>query len=368
MDINVYKLFFVKKEENSFLEEIYKQLTDKLLLSDFENYPVSLFHGKMGLAIYFYHFSKIESNFEYQAIADQLLDQILLHDLSLNQSVAVEDGLAGIGLGVTYIVKNRFVEGNLNELLEVIDNEIYRRIVFHNNPSKFSATVLLHLTGYLNVRLNEQTEENLRLLYQNLIIKILNMLYDKIDDEFLNESYSFSVHDYQLPVLLFIISKLLEVGFYNDRIYKMLDELRLQILSRFPLLHSNRLFLLWGMLHLKPYLHHALWNNYIRLLYREISVDEIFANETKGRQIFIDNGLSGIYILLHIINRNFPDFPITFNSKTIFDKIQESDAWNALIEREYFYDIHHGLLNGFPGVYLVLSHIKQQYLINSQKI
>ena len=63
------------------MEDIQNQLTDKLLLSDFDKFPVGLFHGKMGLVIYFYHLSKIESNPEYQAMADRLRDQIRLNDL-----------------------------------------------------------------------------------------------------------------------------------------------------------------------------------------------------------------------------------------------------------------------------------------------
>ena len=341
------------------MEDIQKLLTNRLLSSNFNNYPVSLFHGKMGLSIYFYQLSKIESNPEYQSIAEQLLDQILLNDLSVNQGIDVEDGLAGIGLGVIWLVKNSFIEGDLNELLEVIDDAIYRRIAFSTNPTQFSTTVLLHLTGYLYFRLKEQTVDNSRMIYQDLIIKVLNMLYNQIDDEFLNESYTFSIYHYQLPVLLWIISKLLEAGFYNERIYKMLDILQISILSRFPLLHSNRLFLLWGMLHLMPYLNHPSWNSCIQLLYREINLNEILENEMTGRKIFISNGLSMIYILLHAINSSFPDYQIPFDPQTIYNKIQRSDAWNALLEREYFFKIHQGLLNGFPGVQLVMSHIKK---------
>ena len=344
------------------MENIQRLLTGKLLSSKLEGYPASLFHGKTGLSIYFFHLSRIESNSEYHAIADKLLDQVLLHGLSKNQSINVEDGLAGVGLGVTWLVKNRFIEADLNELLEVIDDAIFRRIAFQKDTSGFSATLLSHLTGYLYIRLKEQTDINLKTLYQYLIIKVLNMLYGKIDDDFLNESYSFSVYHYQLPVLLWIISKLLEAGFYNDRIYKMLDELQLRILSRFPLLHSNRLFLLWGMLNLKPYLHNrAPWNSHIQLLYREISLDEILENEMTGRRIFVSNGLSMIYILLHALNTDFPDYPIPFDPHIIYNKIQNSDAWNAMLERDYFYQIHHGLFNGFPGVRLVLSHIRQNY-------
>jgi len=340
-----------------------KQLTDKLLSSELISYPVGLFHGKMGLSIYLYQLSKIESNPEYQSIAEQLLDEILLRDLSSNHPIDVEDGLAGVGLGVSWLLKNGFIEGDLNELLEVIDDMIFRRIAFQENQSLFSPTQLLHLTGYLYIRLKEQTDANLRTLYQDLIIKVLNMLYAKIDDDFLNESYAFSAYHYQLPVLLWVVSKLLETGFYNYKIYKMLDDLRLRTLSRFPLLHSNRLFLLWGMLHLMPYVHHVSWINYIRLLYREINLDEILENEITDRKIFISNGLSMIYILLHSINTNFPEYQIPFAPQTIYNKLQNSDAWNAMLERDYFFQIHHGLLNGFPGVQLVLSHIKQHYHI-----
>ena len=137
----------------------------------------------------------------------------------------------------------------------------------------------------------------------------------------------------------------------------------MRILSRFPMLHSNRLLLLWGILHLMPYMQkHAAWSNYIQLLYREISLAEILEHEMTDRKIFISNGLSAMYILLHAINSSFPDYQIPFDPQLIDDKIRNSDAWNAMLERNYFYQIHHGLLNGFPGVQLVLSHLKQHYL------
>ena len=345
------------------MKDIQKQLTDKLLSSNLDVYPPGLFRGKMGLSIFFFHLSKIESNPEYHAFGDKLLDQVLLNDLTPNHPIDVEGGLAGVGLGVTWLVKKQFIEADLNEILEVIDNAIYRKLAFLKDASDFSAIQLLHLTGYLYIRLKEQTDINLQILYQDLTIKILNMLYNQIDEEFLNESYSFSVYRYQLPVFLWIISKILEARFYNDRIYKMLDTLLLNILSRFPLLHSNRLFLLWSMLNLKPYLLHnqASWDKYIQLLYREISLDEIFDKEMIGRKIFINNGLSAVYILLHTISTNFPEYRIQFDPQTIYDKIRNSDAWNTLLERDYFYKIHHGFFNGFPGVQLVLSHIKTNY-------
>ena len=122
------------------MDTIQKKLTDKLLSSNLDNYPASLFHGKMGLSCYFFHLSRHESNPDYYAFADKLLDQVLLNYLSLNHFLDVEDGLAGIGLGVTWLVKNRFIEADLNELHEVIDDAIFRKIAFQHNPDFFSAT------------------------------------------------------------------------------------------------------------------------------------------------------------------------------------------------------------------------------------
>jgi len=344
------------------MEHILPKLTDKLLLSLRSNFPAGLFYGKMGLIIYFYHLSKIESNPEYQSIAAELLDQVLLRDLSSNHSIDVEDGLAGIGLGITYLIKKQFVEGNINELLEVIDNAIYRRIAFQKDLCGFSASQLLYLTGYWYIRLKEQTDTDMQILYQDIIINILNMFYKQIDNKFLSESHAFSIYHYPLPISLWMFSKLLEAGFYNEKICKILDSLRLSIISRFPSLHSNRLYLLWGMLNLKPFLYDASWDKYIQLLRREISLDEILGNELKDRHLFISNGLSAIYLLLHAINQNFPSFSIPFDPEKIYNRMQCSDAWSALLERDYFYQIHHGLLNGFSGVQLVHEHIKRHYM------
>jgi len=92
------------------------------------------------------------------------------------------------------VVKNRFIEADLNEILEVIDNAIFHKIAFLKDASDFTATQLLHLTGNLYIRLKEQKDKKIQILYQDLIIKVLNMLYNLIDDEFLNESYTFSAY------------------------------------------------------------------------------------------------------------------------------------------------------------------------------
>ncbi|MDH6359009.1 hypothetical protein [Parabacteroides sp. PF5-9] len=336
----------------------FEVLNQRLLSSLDKTYPVGLAHGKMGLCIYFYQLSRLEHHSPYQSVAEEMLDQIIENGLSFNQSINVEEGLAGIGLGLIYLVKEKFVEGDINELLEDFDNTIFRKLAFLENKTNYSPEELLHLIYYLYCRMIDQPDENSRYPFQQLIIKVFNLFYANLTDEFLNESISFSVYHYQLPLFLWVTAKLLEQNFYSDRIYKVLDEMRLTIQSRFPVLHSNRLYLLWGLLSLTAYLKDRFWHQYIQMLYKEISLDEIFRYEMKDRHIFISNGIAMVYILLEAINNNYPDYRIEYDPKYFYNRIIQSDAWNALMEREYFYNIHRGLLNGFPGAYLILLKIR----------
>ena len=81
-----------------------KELNKKLLLSIDDNYPISLTQGLMGVCIYFYHLYRIDNNEEYKLIADDLLDDIL-GKLSFESPISVENGLAGIGLGIMHLIE-----------------------------------------------------------------------------------------------------------------------------------------------------------------------------------------------------------------------------------------------------------------------
>lgn len=81
-----------------------EELNKILLRSIDKSYPVGLAQGQMGISIYFYHLSRIEDNENYKAIADQLLDEIL-GKLSLDSPISVENGLAGIALGITHLTQ-----------------------------------------------------------------------------------------------------------------------------------------------------------------------------------------------------------------------------------------------------------------------
>ena len=339
----------------AYLEELNK----RLLQSIDEYYPVGLAQGQIGISIYFYHLFRIEKNENYKVIADQLLDNSLV-SISLDSSISVENGLAGISLGIIYLIKKGFVKGDLNELLENIDNVIFKHLAFTQSNLSFQREELLHLIYYLSVRLRDQKEKNDIYIYQELIIKTINIFTDKLSDNFFNEGFSFSVYNFHLPLFTYILSCLLKLNFYNNRIYKILEEFEYSILSKIPILHANRLFMLCGILPLVPYMKNPKWELHAQLLHREINLQVIFNKEINNKHIFVGNGLPLIYLLLYYLENYHPKYKICYNPQDFQDKIISSEAWESLFAQNNFFEAHQGLLEGFPGVQLVLSHIQKR--------
>lgn len=340
------------------MDKYIEELNKRTFQSIDKTYPVGLIHGQMGISIYFYHLSRIEKDENYKAKAEQLLDDTL-DKLSSESAVSVESGLAGIALGITYLIKSDFVEGDINELLEDIDDLIFNQLAFLPNNASLPKDELLHLLFYLYIRLKDQTDDDNKYVFQELIIEVINLFTLNLKEDFFKEYYVFSVYHYHLPVFIYICSKLLELDFYNDRIRKIVEMFEPMILARLPILHVNRLYLLCGTLSLIPYMTNPKWKKYATLLHKEISLNHIFENEMKNKHIFISNGLSMIYILLNHLNKNYPEYRIDYCPQLFYDKIIASEAWKSF-NYNYYFNIHQGLVNGFPGVQLVLSHIQKQ--------
>lgn len=334
--------------------EYVERLNRRVLNSIDKTYPVGLMHGQMGICIYFYHLYRIEKNENEKVIADQLLDDIL-GKISRESSISVEDGLAGVALGIIHLIRSDFIEGDVNELLEDIDSRIFNRLVFFSDKM-IKAEELLHLLFYFYIRFKHQNNDNDKYIYTELIIKSLDLFVMNYRNDLFDEYYTFSVYDYHLPVFVYICGKLFSLDFYNEKIMKIVKTFETLILSRLPVLHSNRLYLLTGILSIIPYMNNSDWGNYASFLCKNINLNYILENEMKNKHIFISNGISMIYLLLNYLNKNYPEYKIEYDCNVFYNRIISSEAWEAF-KQDYYFEIHHGLVNGFPGVQLVLSYL-----------
>lgn len=86
---------------------------------------LGLLNGKMGIAIFFYHYARYTGNEVYENYAGELIDEIY-EEISFNTPVDFANGLTGIGWGIEYLVQNGFVEADTDEALEEMDHKIYK--------------------------------------------------------------------------------------------------------------------------------------------------------------------------------------------------------------------------------------------------
>jgi hypothetical protein len=86
----------------------------------------------------------------------------------------------------------------------------------------------------------------------------------------------------------------------------------------------------------------------------------VLDDELRNRNIFIDNGVSGVYLLLSALQKRFPKEDIQRWMTKIIAKIESSNIL-TLVEHDPSYLSHYrGLLSGFSGVLMVLAHAKSK--------
>ena len=325
------------------------------------DFSIGLADGKMGQCVYFYYAGRMTNNKEYTQKSEVLMGEIL-EQTGKSKVYDIKDGIAGIGLAVDYLMKNRFVNGNINEVLNDIDNELFRQICkpieFGNNDYSLQ----LQLVYYFIVRLKDQKKnsEN-EYCFKEAIINGINYISGKINQNFPDETASFKMEN-PLMQLLLVISQCDEL--YKDKISIILKDISLHILSKIPVLHANRLFLLYAMDKVNKKIATKGWDEHIKLLARETNIEYVIENELSD-EIFFADGLPAIYFLFSGLGDYFSLDQINKDKRHIIDKIETSPKWGKLLDDESYLKYKSGLFSGYLGTSILLQkHYKDENRLN----
>lgn len=109
----------IESNENNIL----KYIADHLIINSLGVHDLGLYTGKMGITIFFYHYSRFKNIDIYNDFADSLLEEII-QDLDTSISINFKDGLSGIGWGIQYLIENQFVKSEDDEILSDFDDRI----------------------------------------------------------------------------------------------------------------------------------------------------------------------------------------------------------------------------------------------------
>ena len=123
---------------------------------------LGLFNGKMGIAIFFYNYARCTGNKIFEDYAGELIDEIY-EEINLNTPVNFANGLTGIGWGIVYLAKSKFLEADTDEILEDIDKKVYQKIQIEFDYNE--------LQGFLLYQLARFKDKNNRTGQKELLIK-----------------------------------------------------------------------------------------------------------------------------------------------------------------------------------------------------
>lgn len=116
----------MKQKTKNTLNDTINEIVPMLIIDSGNISNNGLFHGKMGIVLFFAHYGRYSGDKLYDQFAGKLLDEIY-EDITTEMPVNLESGLCGIGWGVEYLVQGGFMKGNTDDILEEIDLRIMER-------------------------------------------------------------------------------------------------------------------------------------------------------------------------------------------------------------------------------------------------
>lgn len=99
-----------------------------------------LLEGKMGVAVFLYHYARYSGRTAYNQLAGNLLDEIL--ESMSDSEISFSTGLSGIGWGMKHLLDEHFCEAE-DDMLEEIDNSMIHYITNHTDEDMLDGCLYL---------------------------------------------------------------------------------------------------------------------------------------------------------------------------------------------------------------------------------
>jgi lantibiotic modifying enzyme len=111
MNETIFDLDFLSKGKSRI-----QRIANVLLLNASFIDSIGLLNGKTGISIFFYEYGRYTGNKIYTDYAGELIDEIY-EEIAQNTPLSFAGGLTGIGWGIEYLVNNKFIDADTDEVL-----------------------------------------------------------------------------------------------------------------------------------------------------------------------------------------------------------------------------------------------------------
>lgn len=167
------------------------------------------------------------SDNDNQITNEQLLEN-WLNDVLLREDYSFDSGLLGLGWMICYLIHEEYLEGNADEILEDIDDTIYKLTIKEVISEEINIENLIQFMTYYQQRLTYKSEENYFRRFSHL--ECLKLLVEK-GNQYLKENNDLQksvdlLLKYSFLVKTCMYEELVEAYFYKS-IEDALDQLEL---------------------------------------------------------------------------------------------------------------------------------------------
>jgi len=204
--------------------EALDRLIRHLVLRSATTQALSLYHGKMGIAMTLMIYARHHGRPHLHNYAERLLLNVC-NNIPENMSPGFAEGLAGIGYGITILHRKGLIDGNLDDILADIDAQLMRYDPRRYDDFSFR-TGLCGIKYYIDTR---------RKYYGNsgtidpVFEKELTMALEKNKERC--EHYTRMVDDIVAPIWALEEYKDKELGIDNGCAYYIIKEVYDEVLS-----------------------------------------------------------------------------------------------------------------------------------------
>ncbi|MDR0891434.1 MAG: hypothetical protein LBN24_02350 [Mediterranea sp.] len=327
-------------------------LLDRTVISyDINLLPPSLCGGKMGLCVYFFLLSRLKGDATCQTFAEKLLDDVCACTDAIS-NIEFPNGLSGIAWSIHYLLENGFVSGNINDTLQEVDDFLFRSLhsTYLKEETKGRNT-LLWLLFYYSDRLRTVEDEVEKMLMQQTVILLVNHIEDNYSYSKWERPLYFDWVKNSLPLYLLLLGRIYQYDFFNYKIVKVLDKLSPIVLSSLPVLHADRLYLLYGIRSVLENVQLPQWEAHAQLLEANVNHERILEVEFRNKSVTLRRGVAGYGLLLMMLYGK--QLPPDVKQKML-ERIETSDVWRQYSDLDLS-NVGNSLclLDGYPGISLI---------------
>lgn len=205
------------------MRDLLLKISNLLLMAEDQVQNIGLIRGKMEICIFLYHSSRETNSNTYDESAGIILDTIM-DGLNSHMDLSFSEGLCGIRYGLNYLIGNKFIDADPDELFIDVDNKILAGINEDQIYDLRSNSPLFSSGMYM---LDQAGRSNMELYLKSTLGKCRNFCENTYNETFLLDK---KTSIYLNSVLYFLIS-LHKRGYYMKTIESMIEKILVCLLD-----------------------------------------------------------------------------------------------------------------------------------------